>query len=147
MKHLYDEAPKVVLAHPNAIMPTRAHEHDAGWDLYAIEEQEIRPGHVARVRTGINIGVPIGQVGDIRPRSGMASRGITVANSPGTIDAGFTGEIIVLLINHGYDRLHIEPGDRIAQIVFTYTNTQPLTQVEALDPSARGTDGFGSTGN
>lgn len=147
MKNLYDEAPRVVLAHPKAIMPTRAHHHDAGWDLYAIEEQEVRPGHVARVRTGINIGVPVGQVGDIRPRSGMASRGITVANAPGTIDAGFTGEVIVLLINHGYDRLHIEPGDRIAQIVFTYTNTQPLTQVEALDPSARGTDGFGSTGN
>ena len=77
----------------------------------------------------------------------MASRGITVANAPGTIDPGYRGEIIVLLINHGYDRLHIEPGDRIAQIVFTYTNTQPIVQVDALADSARGANGFGSTGN
>lgn len=143
---LYNEPPRVKRLHPDATLPTRAHEHDAGWDLYALEGAQLGPGCIKKVRTGVAVGVPVGQVGDVRPRSGLATAGITVANSPGTVDAGYRGELIVLLANHGLDPLHINPGDRIAQLVFTYINTQPLVEVEHLDTTERGEGGFGSTG-
>lgn len=143
---LYNEAPRVKRIHPDAIIPTRAHDLDAGFDLYALEKGDLAPGHIARIRTGIAIGVPAGQVGDIRPRSGMAASGITVANSPGTIDPGYNGELIVMLINHGKNHLLWEAGGRIAQLVITYINTQPLVEVDELEDSERGTNGFGSTG-
>lgn len=143
---LYNEAPRVKRLHPDAIIPTRAHDLDAGFDLYAHTPATVGPGCIVKIPTGVAIGVPPGQVGDIRPRSGMAMRGITVANSPGTVDAGFTGELIVLLHNHGRDLLNVHKGDRIAQIVFTYTNTQPLVEVDDLGTTERGTNGFGSTG-
>lgn len=98
------------------------------------------------IRTGIAIAVPVGQVGDVRSRSSLASRNITVANSPGTIDPGYTGEVKVLLSNRTAKRFTINPGDRIAQLVFTYTNTQPLELVDELEDSERGEGGFGSTG-
>ena len=143
---LYDEPPKVKRLHPNAMLPTRAHDHDAGWDLHALEHDLLQPGETRMIRTGIAIAVPVGQVGDVRSRSGLASRNVTVANSPGTIDPGYTGELIVMLHNRGRDRLNVHKGDRIAQLVFTYTNTQPLQLVDELDPTERGTNGFGSTG-
>lgn len=143
---LYNEPPRVKLLHPDARIPTRAHDQDAGFDLYAIEPATVGPGCIVKVRTGIAIGVPPGQVGDIRPRSGLASRGVTVANSPGTIDPGYSGEVIVMLHNRGRDLLNVHKGDRIAQLVFTYTNTQPLQVVDELDTTERGSDGFGSTG-
>lgn len=121
---LYNEAPKVKRLHPNATLPTRAHENDAGWDLHALEHDQLQPGETRMIRTGIAIAVPVGQCGDVRSRSGLASRNITVTNSPGTID----------------------PGYRIAQLVFTYTNTQPLQLVDELDQTERGGNGFGSTG-
>lgn len=146
--HLYNEPPRVKRLHPDAQIPTRAHDLDAGFDLYALEPKDLPPGGLIKVRTGVAIGVPAGQVGDIRPRSGLASAGITVANAPGTIDPGYTGEIVVLLVNHSHaNTLHINPGDRVAQIVFTYTNTQPLVEVEHLGASERGECGFGSTGH
>lgn len=143
---LYDEPPRVKRLHPDAIIPTRVHDLDAGFDIHALEKGDLAPGHIARIRTGIAIGVPAGQVGDIRPRSGMAASGITVANSPGTIDPGYNGELIVMLINHGKNHLLWEAGGRIAQLVITYTNTQPLVEVDELEDSERGTNGFGSTG-
>ena len=143
---LYNEAPRVKRLHPDAIIPTRAHDLDAGFDIHTLEKGDLAPGHIARIRTGIAIGVPAGQVGDIRPRSGMAASGITVANSPGTIDPGYSGELIVMLHNRGRDRLNVHKGDRIAQLVFTYTNTQPLVEVDDLGTTERGTNGFGSTG-
>lgn len=147
MRSLSDEPLRVKRLHPNAQLPTRAHTLDAGFDIHALEKGDLAPGHIARIRTGIAIGVPPGQVGDIRPRSGMAAAGITVANSPGTIDPGYTGELIVMLINHGQNHLVWEAGDRIAQLVLTYTNTQPLVEVDELGGSERGKGGFGSTGH
>ena len=143
---LYNEAPKVKRLHPNAMLPTRAHDQDAGWDLHALEHDRIQPGETRMIRTGIAIAVPVGQVGDVRSRSSLASRNITVANSPGTIDPGYTGEVKVLLSNRTAKRFTINPGDRIAQLVFTYTNTQPLELVDELEDSERGEGGFGSTG-
>ena len=143
---LYNEPPKVKRLHPDATLPTRAHEHDAGWDLYALEGAQLGPGCIKKIRTGVAVGVPVGQVGDVRPRSGLASAGITVANSPGTVDAGYTGEVKVLLTNRTHKRFIISPGDRIAQLVFTYINTQPLVEVDELDATERGEGGFGSTG-
>ena len=143
---LYDEAPKVKRLHPNATLPTRAHEHDAGWDLHALEHDRLQPGETRMIRTGIAVAVPVGQVGDVRSRSGLASRNITVTNSPGTIDPGYRGEVKVLLSNRTRRRFTINPGDRIAQLVFTYTNTQPLVVVDEIDASERGEAGFGSTG-
>ena len=143
---LYNEAPRVKRLHPNATLPTRAHEHDAGWDLHALEHDHLQPGETRMIRTGIAIAVPVGQCGDVRSRSGLASRNITVTNSPGTIDPGYTGEVKVLLSNRTAKRFTINPGDRIAQLVFTYTNTQPLVEVDELEDSERGTNGFGSTG-
>ena len=143
---LYNEPPKVKRVHPDATLPTRAHEHDAGWDLHALEHDRLQPGETRMIRTGIAVAVPVGQVGDVRSRSGLASRNITVTNSPGTIDPGYTGEVKVLLSNRTAKRFTINPGDRIAQLVFTYTNTQPLVEVEHLDATERGEGGFGSTG-
>lgn len=141
---LYDEPPRVKRLHPDAMLPTRAHDHDAGWDLHALEHDRLQPGETRMIRTGIAIAVPVGQVGDVRSRSGLASRNITVTNSPGTIDPGYTGEVKVLLSNRTAKRFTINPGDRIAQLVFT--NTQPLQVVDELDTTERGSDGFGSTG-
>lgn len=143
---LYNKPPMVKRLHPNATLPTRAHEHDAGWDLHALEHDRVESGETRMIRTGIAVAVPVGQVGDVRSRSGLSTRNVTVANSPGTIDPGYTGEVKVLLRNLSHKPFHIKPGDRIAQLVFTYTNTQPLQEVDDLDPSERGTNGFGSTG-
>lgn len=145
-KNLYDEAPKVMRVHREAMLPTRAHAEDAGWDLHALEHDRVETGETRMIRTGIAIAVPVGQVVDVRSRSGLSTKNVTVANSPDTIDPGYTGEVKVLLRNLSHKPYDIKPGDRIAQLVFTYTNTQPLQEVDDLDPSERGTSGFGSTG-
>ena len=130
----------------NAILPTRAHDKDAGWDLHALEDSVLHPGETARIRTGIAVAIPAGQVGDVRSRSGMAAKNITVANSPGTIDPGYTGELIVLLCNQTARKFEISPGDRIAQLVIVHTNTSPMVEVDSFDRTERGSHGFGSTG-
>lgn len=142
----YNDAPKIRRVHPDATLPTRAHNTDAGWDLHALEHDEVQPGETRKIRTGIAVAIPPGQVGDIRPRSGLASRGITVANSPGTVDTGYRGEVLVLLRNTSAKVFKVAPGDRIAQLVFTYINTQPLIVVDELEDTERGENGFGSTG-
>lgn len=138
---------RVKRLHPDAQLPTRAHDLDAGFDIHALETTSVQPGETKAVRTGIAIGVPAGQVGDVRSRSGLASRNIIVANSPGTIDPGFVGEVKVLLRNTGAHTYTAHPGDRIAQLVLTYTNTHPLIEVDQLDQTERGEGGFGSTGD
>lgn len=145
-KTLYDEVVRIKPLHEDAQTPTRAHTHDAGLDLYAYEPATVGPGCIVKIPTGIAVGIPEGQVGDVRPRSGLASRGVTVANSPGTIDAGYTGELIVMLHNQGRDILHVHKGDRIAQLVTLHINTQPPVVVDTLNPGERGEAGFGSTG-
>ena len=133
--------------HAAAILPTRAHENDAGLDLYAAEQVGIPVLGRNLVSTGIAVAIPPGHVGYITPRSGLAhSHGITVLNSPGTIDAGYTGEIRVNLINHGQAPYVITPGQRIAQLVIHPIATPEIEEVDELPHTERGTNGHGSSG-
>lgn len=133
--------------HDHATIPTRAHPDDAGVDLYAAEQVGIPVLGRNLVGTGIAVAIPPGHVGYITPRSGLAhSNGITVLNSPGTIDAGYTGEIRVNLINHGQAPYVITPGQRIAQLVIHPIATPEIIEVTELPDTARGANGHGSTG-
>ncbi len=135
--------------HPDARLPTRAHPGDAGVDLYALEECVLQAGARASLRTGIAVEIPDGQAGLVLPRSGLAARhGIALVNAPGLIDAGFRGELCVLLLNT--DRVHphtIATGDRIAQLVLVDAHAPDVLEVSELSASSRGTGGFGSTGS
>jgi dUTP pyrophosphatase len=131
-----------------ARVPTRAHEGDAGLDLYAVESARLEPGERATVGTGIAVEIPAGHAGLVLPRSGLAVRhGIALVNAPGLIDAGYRGEIRVLLLNTDRtEPFEIEPGDRIAQLLIT-----PLAEVEPVEArelaeTLRGEGGFGSSG-
>ena len=119
----------------------------AGLDLASAIDAEIAPGDYLMIPTGLAIALPIGYEAQIRPRSGLAAKhGITVLNSPGTIDADYRGEIKVVLINHGKVPFIIARGDRIAQMVVAPVMVVSLTQVEMLDATERGENGYGSTG-
>jgi dUTP pyrophosphatase len=132
---------------PAAVPPAYAHPGDAGLDLCACETVEIAPASTAMVRTGWAVELPPGTEGQVRPRSGLANRhAVTVLNSPGTIDAGYRGEIRVILINHGTEVFRIEPGMRIAQLVVCPVLRVTVEEVEQLDETRRGAGGFGSTG-
>jgi len=139
---------KVRLLEPGAVLPTRANEGDAGLDLRAAEPALLGPGERAAIGTGIAVEIPRGHAGLILPRSGLALRhGISMVNAPGLIDAGYRGELRVLLLNT--DRTNefaIEPGDRIAQLlVVPFAPLEPVAAAE-LAESARGELGFGSSG-
>jgi len=130
-----------------AFEPRRAHEHDAGFDLHTIDEVELGPGLRASAGTGIAVSLSPGTAGLVLPRSGNAARhGVSLVNTPGLIDAGYRGEIKVLLINHGSDTVVFQPGDRIAQLVVIDLAPVEFVEVETLDPSERSAGGFGSTG-
>lgn len=130
-----------------ALIPSYAHEDDAGMDLYSIEEMEIEPSCTVLIRTGIKIELPIGTEAQIRPRSGLALKhGITVLNSPGTIDAGYRGEIAVILINHSKEIFVIEKHMKIAQMVIKPIYKVKIIETNDLTDSQRGQGGFGSTG-
>ena len=130
-----------------AILPTRAHENDAGLDLYAAEQVGIPVLGRNLVSTGIAVAIPPGHVGYITPRSGLAhSNGITVLNAPGTVDSGYTGEIRVNLINHGQAPYVITPGQRIAQLVINPIALPEIEEVSELPDTARGANGHGSSG-
>jgi len=132
--------------HPEAIIPQYQTEGAAGMDLCALEPISIMPGRRALVRTGLAFAIPEGFEGQIRPRSGSALRhGLTVLNSPGTVDSDYRGEIRVLLINVGQDPVAIKQGDRIAQIVFCPVAKAVLCPVDQLPDTKRGAGGFGST--
>jgi dUTP pyrophosphatase len=133
---------------PAAIIPTRAYPGDAGLDLYALESCRLGPGERASVRTGIAVQIPDGQAGLVLPRSGLAARhGIALVNAPGLIDAGYRGEIKVLLLNTDRETAwSLEAGDRIAQLVLVKVETPAVSEVPALEDSARGAGGFGSSG-
>ena len=133
---------------PAAVVPTRAHPGDAGLDLCAIEALTLAPGDRALVRTGLAIELPPGHAGLVVPRSGLAARhGISVVNAPGLIDAGYRGEVKVLLLNtDAVEAFAVTPGDRIAQLVVTPVAAPPVAEVGELSPSARGEGGFGSSG-
>lgn len=133
---------------PDLPLPAYAHAGDAGADLVAAEDVEIPPGGRMLVRTGVAVALPVGYVGLVHPRSGMAARlGVTVLNAPGTVDAGYRGEILVNLVNH--DRAtaaKISRGDRIAQLVVQRVEHAHFQVVEELPDSIRGAGGHGSTG-
>jgi len=131
-----------------ATMPTRAHEGDAGLDLYACEAAHLGPGERWSVGTGIAVEIPDAHAGLVLPRSGLArEHGITVLNSPGLIDSGYRGEVGVLLLNTDpAEVFRIEAGDRIAQLLVVPIAPAEPIEVEGLAESARGGGGFGSSG-
>ena len=134
---------------PDAPVPERAHPGDAGLDLRSAIDVEVKPGERALVPTGIAIAIPEGHAGLVLPRSGLASRhGLTMANAPGLIDAGYRGEVICAVVNLDRDSaVMIRRGDRIAQLVLiTIPDVEPAV-VDELPPTSRGDGGFGSTGN
>jgi dUTP pyrophosphatase len=134
--------------HISAVIPTRGHPGDAGLDLYSIEGAHIGPGERWSVGTGIAIEIPEGHAGLVLPRSGLAREyGISLVNSPGLIDAGYRGEVRVLLLNTDpAETVRIEAGARIAQLVVTPIALAEPVEVAELSDSARGDGGFGSTG-
>jgi dUTP pyrophosphatase len=132
---------------PGATLPLRATAGAAGYDICAAETVTLAPGAFSKVRTGLKLAIPPGFEAQVRPRSGLAARhGVTVLNAPGTIDSDYRGEVCVVLINHGREPFVIEPGMRIAQLVFAPVTAVTFRDVPTLDPTARGAGGFGSTG-
>jgi dUTP pyrophosphatase len=139
---------RFVRLHEAARPPARAHADDAGYDLHAAESALLGPGERATVGTGIAVEIPDGCAGLVLPRSGLAARhGIALVNAPGLIDAGYRGELRVLLLNTDREQpFAVEPGDRIAQLVLVRHEAPELEEVASLAESARGAGGFGSTG-
>lgn len=138
---------KVKLIHPDAKMPVYAHPNDAGMDIFSVEDKKLMPGETGLIATGIQIELPEGTEAQIRPRSGLALRhGITLLNSPGTIDEGYRGEIKVIMINHGRETFAVEKGARIAQMVIKPVLKIDIEETTELTVSKRDTGGFGSTG-
>ena len=141
-----------VLPHGEGLaLPVHAEPHAAGLDLRAAVPADapitLAPGAFALVPTGLQVALPDGTEGQIRPRSGLAyKRGVTVLNSPGTLDSSYRGELGVLLINHGTEPFEVERGERIAQLVVARYVPVRFVRVDDLDETARGAGGFGSTG-
>lgn len=139
---------EVVLLHPDAQLPAFAHNSDAGADLTSVVDVHLEPGERALVATGLSIALPEGYVGLVHPRSGLAAKqGLSIVNAPGTIDAGYRGEIFVNLIN--LDRaqtIDLPAGSRIAQLVIQKVEQPQFTIVNVHDNTDRGTKGHGSTG-
>lgn len=131
-----------------ALLPTRAHEGDAGLDLYSCEAAHIGPGERWSVGTGVGVEIPDGHAGLVLPRSGLArNHGISLVNSPGLIDSGYRGELRVLLLNNDpAETFRVEAGDRIAQLVLVPIALATPVETAVLADSARATGGFGSSG-
>lgn len=133
---------------PDVPLPAYAHPGDAGADLVTTVDVDLAPGERALVPTGLAIALPDGFVALIHPRSGLAARhGLSIVNTPGTVDAGYRGEIKVLLINHDRtEHVVLRRGDRVAQLVVQRCERAEFTAVDALPESVRGAGGYGSTG-
>jgi dUTP pyrophosphatase len=130
-----------------ATLPSYAHAGDAGLDLCSAVAVSIEPGETKLVGTGISIELPPNTEAQVRPRSGLALKhGITVLNTPGTVDHGYRGEVGVILINHGRARFDVQPGMKIAQMVIAACLTVTVEETGELSGTARGQGGFGSTG-
>ena len=133
--------------HPDAVLPAYAHEGDAGMDVRSVEDLVIPPGGRALIHTGLMMQLPPSAEAQVRPRSGLALKhGVTVLNTPGTIDAGYRGEVGVILINLGAEPFVVEKGMKIAQLVVARVAQAEIVEVSAVDASDRGAGGFGSTG-
>jgi len=132
---------------PSIELPSYAREGDAGLDLRAAHDATLEPGSRGLVGTGLAVAIPPGYAGLVLPRSGLAlSQGVTVLNAPGLVDAGYRGELKVLLVNHGDKLVPVRRGDRIAQLVIQRVERAELIEVNELPVSERGAGGFGSTG-
>ena len=138
----------LVLLDPDLPMPAYARPGDAGADLYTAVDLTLQPGERALAPTGIGVALPEGYVALVHPRSGLALRhGLSVVNTPGTVDAGYRGEIKVLLINHDlHESVTLRRGDRIAQLVIQRVEQARFVVVDQLPESVRGAGGYGSTG-
>jgi len=130
-----------------AVLPSRAYAGDAGLDLTAVESAELPPGEGATIGTGLAIALPEGYAGLVLPRSGLATKyGIGVLNAPGLIDAGYRGELRVILHNHGGQTFRVDAGMRIAQLIVVAVEDVRLVEVDELPASERGEGGHGSSG-
>ena len=129
-------------------MPSYAHPGDAGADLHAAHDVTLRPGERALVATGVSLAIPDGHVGLVHPRSGLAARhGISMVNAPGTIDAGYRGEVLVNLVNlDPREAFTVHRGDRIAQLVVQQVARCEFVEVDSLDATPRGDTGHGASG-
>ena len=133
--------------HPDAALPAYAHDGDAGMDVRSVEDLTIPAGRRALVHTGLVMVLPPDAEAQVRPRSGLALKhGVTVLNTPGTIDAGYRGEVGVILVNLGAEPFTVEKGMKIAQIVVSPVVQSEIVEVASVDETDRGAGGFGSTG-
>lgn len=133
--------------HNDAKIPEIAHKGDAGADLYSVEETSLSPNEIKLVSTGIKVAIPEGYELQVRPKSGLAlNHGITLLNTPGTIDAGYRGEVKVIMANFGKEIFKVAKGSKIAQLVFNKIETPEFEITEELPDSSRKDGGFGSTG-
>lgn len=139
---------QVVRLDPDLPLPAYAHPGDAGADLLTTVDVTLAPGERALVPTGVAIALPLGYVALVHPRSGLAARhGVSIVNAPGTVDAGYRGEVKVLLVNlDPAEPVELRRGDRIAQLVVQRVETARFVEVDVLPSSQRGTGGYGSTG-
>lgn len=136
-----------VKALDNLLIPEYATVGAAGTDLKSAEDGVIKPGEIKLVKTGLFLEIPDGYEGQVRPRSGLALKfGVTVLNSPGTIDSDYRGEVGVILINHGNKDFAYKKGDRIAQLIFSKVTKAKFEIAEQIKPTTRGSGGFGHTG-
>ena len=133
---------------PALPLPSYAHPGDAGADLHTAVDLTLAPGERALVPTGVALALPEGYVALVHPRSGLAARhGVSIVNTPGTVDAGYRGEVKVLLINHDlHEPVELKRGDRVAQLVIQRVERATFVEVDRLPPSRRGEGGYGSTG-
>ena len=138
----------VVRLDPDLPLPAYAHPGDAGADLVTAVDVTLQPGERALVPTGIAMAVPEGYVALVHPRSGLAARhGLSIVNTPGTIDSGYRGEVKVLLVNHDpHEPIELRRGDRVAQLVIQRVERAGFVEVDRLPETARGSGGYGSTG-
>lgn len=133
--------------HPDAVLPSYAHPSDAGMDVRSVEDLVLAPGKRALVHTGLAMLLPPLYEAQVRPRSGLALKhGVTVLNTPGTIDSGYRGEVCVILVNLGEEDFRVCKGDKIAQIVIAPVTQPEIVETDVLDETDRGAGGFGSTG-
>lgn len=133
--------------HPDAVLPSYAHPSDAGMDVRSVEDLTISPGKRALVHTGLVMLLPPLYEAQVRPRSGLALKsGVTVLNTPGTIDSGYRGEVGVILANFGDADFQVKKGDKIAQIVIAPVTQPEIVETTEVDETDRGAGGFGSTG-
>ena len=133
--------------HPDAVLPAYAHPSDAGMDVRSVEDVMIPVGGRVLVHTGLVMLLPPMYEAQVRPRSGLAlNHGVTVLNTPGTIDSGYRGEICVILANFGDAVFQLKKGDKIAQIVIAPVTQPEVVETDVVDETDRGASGFGSTG-